>query len=159
VALVAAIALAPAVARARPAVPEIRGTVRHVEDAIVDDDPGACVLMSPPVQRELFKGSRGLAHLPAHVGCRQAVVRIHRADVANGVEGPERQFLRREFSTLPSTPVLFAFGLRRASLTVIGLEPQPDGSDLVSTLIFDVVRDGGRWKLVGLHQRQQLVVE
>jgi hypothetical protein len=158
-ALLAVVAFAPT-ARARTAVSEIRGTILRVESAIVDDDPGACALMSRGVQRELLQSGRPLADL-TQASCRRAVRRNHLTFAADHELGSARQILREQLATLGTSPVLFAFGRQRASVTVIGIEPEPEptGSELQSTLTVGVVAVGRRWKVTSLDEQQQTLAE
>jgi hypothetical protein len=153
--LLCALALAPA-ARARTTVSKIQETIRRVENAVVDDDPGACALMAPGVQRELLQNGRGLARLPG-AGCQQAVRRIHATYASYDELSSARQIVRQDLATLQTSPIVFAFGLRHATVTVIGFEAEPDGSDLRSTLTFGVRVAGRGWKVTALDERQQLV--
>jgi hypothetical protein len=150
-------AAAPAgAARARTAAGEIRSSILRVERAVLRDDPGACALMTRTVQRELLGSGRTLAH-DRRAGCRQAVRRVHATYAAYGELSSLRQILHEDLGTLATSPVLFAFGGRRASVTVIGSEPEPDGSEMQTTLVFTVAAAGGRWRVIGLQERQQPV--
>jgi hypothetical protein len=137
---------APA-AQGRTAVAEIRSTIVRVQYASVDDDPGACALMSRRVQHQLRSGLG--AH--PHATCRQAVRRIHAAFVAGEEVGSARQIVRGELVTLKSSPILFAFGLRHASVTVVGV----DAGGLETTLTFTLVKAGPRWKVATFNEQQQ----
>lgn len=155
VTVLCALALVPP-ALARTTVSKIQGTILRVENAVVDDDPGACTLMTPGVQRELLQNGRTLARQRA-AGCRQAVRRIHATYVSYDELGSARQIVRQDLATLQTSPVLFAFGLRHATVTVVGFEAEPDGSELQTALTFAVRVAGRGWKVTALDERQQLV--
>lgn len=154
-------ACAPA-AHARTAKSEIRGTILRVETAVVDDDPAACGSMSRAVRRELLQTGRPLADL-TNVWCRQAVRRLHRTFASEHELGSARQLLRQQLATLGTSPVLFAFGGRHASVTVIaiepelgpGIEPGPGDSELQTTLTFGMVAVGRHWKVSSLDEQHQ----
>jgi hypothetical protein len=161
--LLAVMVFAPT-AHARTAVSEIRGTILRVESAAVDDDPGACALMSRGVQRELLQSGRPLGHR-SKAGCRQAVRRLHLTFASADELGSARQILREQLATLATSPVLFAFGRQRASVTVIAIEhesepgteteTETDGYELQSTLTFGVVAVGRGWEVASLDEQQQ----
>jgi hypothetical protein len=152
--LCALVLVAPA--HARSAVSKIQGTILRVENAVVDDDPGACALMAPGVQRELLQNGRTLARQRG-AGCRQAVRRIHATYASYDELGSARQIVRQDLATLQTSPVVFAFGLRHATVTVVGFEPESDGSDLRTALTFAVRMAGRGWMVTALDERQQLV--